>query len=281
MQGRMSRGLTAVELLAVIVTIGLLLAVLAPGCGLERDRGRRAQCLGNSHNVAIAFKNYEACTQSMPGWKNRLRAVRGDLAIPVSWVPPLFPFLDRTDLADLWEKGTPDEWLLSNPKLPVLICPSNPPEKDAAQALAYVVNCGKGTNTKACDGVFFDLTIISPAPPRVLPSDIPDGASHTLLLGESLYAGPWHPDGGKATAIYPYCSPDSPQTGGVGMIWVEGEGKVTDQLSSRHGGGAVVSFCDGSQQFLRDDIDYTVYQHLMTPDSAAAGIAGKLRAKDK
>lgn len=35
--------------------------------------------------------------------------------------------------------------------------------------------------------------------------------------------------------------------------------------ASNHGGGAIVSFCDGHSQFLRDDIDYKVYQALMTP----------------
>jgi prepilin-type N-terminal cleavage/methylation domain-containing protein/prepilin-type processing-associated H-X9-DG protein len=35
--------------------------------------------------------------------------------------------------------------------------------------------------------------------------------------------------------------------------------------SSGHDGGMNVSFCDGHGEFLRDDIDYTVYQQLMTP----------------
>lgn len=36
--------------------------------------------------------------------------------------------------------------------------------------------------------------------------------------------------------------------------------------ASNHGSGAIVSFCDGHSQFLRDDIDYKVYQALMTPN---------------
>ena len=212
--------------------------------------------------------------QSLPGWKNKL----GTLTVPVGWVPTLFPFLDRTDLSDLWKRsGNPSTALLGNSKLPVLICPSNPPDPSIATApLAYPVNCGKGTNTKACDGVFFDQTITNPKPPMVLPSDMNDGASTTLLVGESLYAGPWHPDGTRATTMYPYSQPTAANRGGVGFIWVTGTGKVTDQISSRHGGGAVVSFCDGSQKFLRDDIDYVTFQHLMTPNSYEAGLAGAL-----
>jgi prepilin-type processing-associated H-X9-DG protein len=44
--------------------------------------------------------------------------------------------------------------------------------------------------------------------------------------------------------------------------------------SSRHGSGVVVSFCDGRQEFLRDDINYNTFQHLMTPDSNMSGITG-------
>ena len=34
----------------------------------------------------------------------------------------------------------------------------------------------------------------------------------------------------------------------------------------------MVSFCDGRQQFLSEEIDYLTYQHLMTPNSEAAGM---------
>jgi prepilin-type processing-associated H-X9-DG protein len=35
--------------------------------------------------------------------------------------------------------------------------------------------------------------------------------------------------------------------------------------ASAHSGGMNVAFCDGHGDFLRDDIDYKVYQQLMTP----------------
>jgi prepilin-type N-terminal cleavage/methylation domain-containing protein len=39
--------------------------------------------------------------------------------------------------------------------------------------------------------------------------------------------------------------------------------------SSRHGGILIVSFCDGHQKPIRNDIDYHVFRHLMTPNGAA------------
>ena len=36
--------------------------------------------------------------------------------------------------------------------------------------------------------------------------------------------------------------------------------------ASSHGSGATIAFCDGHAMYLRDDIDYKVYQALMTPN---------------
>jgi hypothetical protein len=35
----------------------------------------------------------------------------------------------------------------------------------------------------------------------------------------------------------------------------------------------MMTFCDGRVQFIAQTIDYLVYQHIMTPDSEAAGEA--------
>jgi prepilin-type N-terminal cleavage/methylation domain-containing protein/prepilin-type processing-associated H-X9-DG protein len=274
MKRRIPRGFTLVELLVVITIIGMLMALLLPAVQAAREAGRRAQCMSNQHNVGIAFKSYEANVQSLPGWKNKY----GTTGILVSWVPMLFPYLDRQDLADQWKRSGPS----TTNSLKVLVCPSNPPSAAAtASPLAYPVNCGRGSNTKAADGVFFDLyTTSTVPPPKVVPSDINDGAANTLMVGESLYSGPWHPDGSTVTTIYPYAPPTSPRMGGVGFIWITGTGKVSDQVSSRHGGGVVVSFCDGHQKFLRDDIDYKTFQHLMTPNSYDAGLTADTLSED-
>ena len=41
--------------------------------------------------------------------------------------------------------------------------------------------------------------------------------------------------------------------------------RLNDKVRSRHSGGIVVSFCDGHQHFLSDNINVNVYKQLMTP----------------
>ena len=41
--------------------------------------------------------------------------------------------------------------------------------------------------------------------------------------------------------------------------------KVTDRISSRHGGIIVASFCDGHTAQLNEQLDINVFKHIMTP----------------
>ena len=55
----------------------------------------------------------------------------------------------------------------------------------------------------------------------------------------------------------------------VGFEWSQWSAvppaKITDKVLSRHPGGVNVSFCDGHQQFLADNIDPNAFLMLMTP----------------
>ena len=108
-----------------------------------------------------------------------------------------------------------------------------------------------------------------------------DGSHMTLLLSENIQAGKWT-DTDEAS---------------VGMVWwpepaeCRGMNECVDvgdspgeiryaRPSSNHGGGVIAAFCDGHVQFVREDIDYRVYQQLMTPNSEEAGLPGVLESED-
>ncbi len=51
-------GFTLLELLVVVAIIALLVAILIPTLRQARDQSRRAACLANVHQIAIAYQNY-------------------------------------------------------------------------------------------------------------------------------------------------------------------------------------------------------------------------------
>lgn len=240
---------TLVELLVVITIIGMLMSILLPAVQSARETGRQAQCKNHLKQLSLACTQFEAIRQHYPGYKNKI----GNLV--TSWIPVLFPYLEYNDLYERYKKGQAQALFIE-----LLTCPSNPPEQTNRDdtPLAYVANGGIRGREEPAEGIFFDLTRNNPV--RVSQAYITkhDGTSRTLMLSEHLEKGNWTDT-----------VPDS-----LTFNWIAGSGQrtITDHISSHHGGGAHVAFCDTHVQFLRDDVNYEVYQQLMTPWGEQAGV---------
>ncbi|QDU60408.1 hypothetical protein Pan216_12470 [Planctomycetes bacterium Pan216] len=110
------RAFTLIELLVVIAIIGLLVALLLPAIQQAREAARRASCLNNIKQIALAAQNYESShgfyvpgritTHAEPITSNTADILHGGME--TTWLPFLFPYMDGLAAAEAfnYETGT-------------------------------------------------------------------------------------------------------------------------------------------------------------------------------
>lgn len=130
---RARRGLTLVELLAVIAIVGLLVGLLLPAVQSAREAARRATCASTLRQWGQAIQGYEQTYGVLPLGMSEYRCVQH------TWVPALWAYIDQLPLADryLWDRhggSSPNvTQLTANPvgpltqRLPIYYCPSDKP----------------------------------------------------------------------------------------------------------------------------------------------------------
>ena len=309
MSGRKRRAFTLVELLVVIVIIGMLVGLLIPAVLAAREAARQTQCMNNQKELSSAVMQYELAKDRLPGYVNTVDAnAPDDVRIQVSWATVLLPYLGRTDLWRLWRDGNLIDGnvfikqLVCPSNAPSSIVAGSPP-------LSYVINAGlidtfptSGRNTTS-DSRLLPVSELSRDGGSLVPREAyngtchylltnqsgslggltvsveyvssHDGAQNTLLLAENLIEKSW--------AVNPEIITPSPMSSekAWGFCWEwatdlndENTGlnkwRIDRHISSNHPGKVIVSFCDGHQYQLSNNIHYRVYQHLMTPDSQQA-----------
>ena len=201
---RHSAAFTLVELLVVITIISTLIGLLMPAVQAAREAARRNTCMNNQKQFSLAMQNFESIKKYFPGYINTV----GSNPNPVSWVVPLFPYLERRDLYDIWASGVPNISPAVYPQdglssastgnalaafssgyklIKIAVCPSDPSTSTASgeTPLSYVCNRGVNTINESALGICMDQYSGST---RVGLDYISshDGSSTTLLLAESL-----------------------------------------------------------------------------------------------
>jgi len=248
--GRPPRGFTLVELLVVITIIGMLISLLLPAVQAARESGRRADCMNNQRQIALASLSYETVYGHLPGWKNSLGTRQ------VSWIVVLFPYLQHGDLWKGWEEfatGAQNAPTHSQIRryLRLFVCRSDPPEQQSRgdDPLAYL--CGRflfDTSPNSNDNGERGLALV----------DIEDGPHMTLMICERKFPSN---SSSRKWGLVDSGVVDSAMTfsGAVGYS------SFSDQVSSNHGQGVVGGFADAHVQFVRSDMPDYVWSQLCHP----------------
>jgi prepilin-type N-terminal cleavage/methylation domain-containing protein len=299
-RGLSNRGFTLVELLVVIAIIGILVGLLLPAVQQAREAARRMSCSNNMKQISLAMHNYHGIFNKLPyGWADR-GTVWSAHILPQIEQANLYNTLEfhERGRGNWTTRGGPNTAAAAT-VIKAFICPTLPiglsfdyngiPGRVPA---SYRGNAGSEASsddtstitipgTKSLEmldqnGIFYGCS-------KTKFRDITDGLSNTFLFGESYTDPDFVKDGNGMD----YWSIGSPQTdpcrcdggtGGtefsevVGTTIVQPNAiRINPSLNGRllelafgsyHPGGLMMSKCDGSVEFISNEIDMTVYQAL-------------------
>jgi prepilin-type N-terminal cleavage/methylation domain-containing protein/prepilin-type processing-associated H-X9-DG protein len=280
-QRQLRQAFTLIELLVVIAIISTLIGLLLPAVQKVRESAARSQCTNNLKQMGLALHNFHDVNQGFPpGYLATLSYVDGatDTAPGWGWAAFLLPYLEQDNLYRQLSFNQPVQ---ASPAIQTMVkiylCPSDIystqafPLPDAfgnticlAGPTSYAACCGSDdSDTTAATGlgVFYRNS-------RTRMTDITDGTSQTILVGERAWAkvqGIWAgavPGGVVTRGQYNPCQPNVPGAWYPAATLVlahahgnnplgDGDGSAgMDDFGSMHPGGSNFLFADGSVHFI-------------------------------
>ncbi|MEM6328741.1 MAG: DUF1559 domain-containing protein [Planctomycetota bacterium] len=142
---------TLVELLVVVAIIGVLIALLLPAVQTAREAARRANCVSNLKNIALAVLNYESARKRLPPaaqdrqprWDSTAAAPPLSRHNGLSFLLPYFEqgaTFDQIDYDWDWNNTNPtDNELYTKQDIAgILICPTSAPGRERHHVTDYV-----------------------------------------------------------------------------------------------------------------------------------------------
>jgi prepilin-type N-terminal cleavage/methylation domain-containing protein/prepilin-type processing-associated H-X9-DG protein len=311
-----SRGaFTLIELLVVIAIIGVLLSLLLPAVQKVRETASRMKCANNLKQFALACTSYHMdhgayppgglCLPISADWSNiDWSANKG------TWIVYALPYVEQGNLYDQIPNlpvphydsiGAAERAGVLPKTFPLLRCPSDGfapdgPYSNYAGSIGpqclddkcgytpFAQYCNKpawGYTTSVDDASSVRLQDVrgtfARGGAKISISDVSDGTSNTLLLGEGLPSQvdhmrtmTWYTLYGSQTLStiipinYPISETDLSWCGqaSVGPGHTFTNNNVSWGFKSRHPGGANFAFADCAVRFVSQGIDHKLYQLL-------------------
>lgn len=288
---------TLVELLVVIAIIGILVGLLLPAVQAAREAARRMSCSNNVKQISLAMHNYESAHRKFPfGWGTH-GALWSSLILPFMEQDNLYKQIEFSEALN-WGSYAPLEDVAGTvvsayrcPSLPIADSYDNS-SIPLRRPMSYRANGGSevtsdDTSTRPVPDTksfeMLDLNGVFYACSGTQFGHISDGTSNTFAIGES-YTNPTFVKDGQGMDFWYIGSPQADPcrcdggTGGTefseaaGSTYMRMNLQIRDPgahgrlmelaFGSYHVGGAHFGMCDGSVQFLSENMDLTTYQHL-------------------
>jgi prepilin-type N-terminal cleavage/methylation domain-containing protein/prepilin-type processing-associated H-X9-DG protein len=247
---RARRGFTLVELMAVVAIIGVLMSLLLTAVQSSREMARKATCASNLRNQLLAVHEFHAAHRYFPPGRQYSPSRE------YSWCLESLAYLEQTALYSRYDPAKP--WsdtggnsAVAQTNLRIFRCPSAIQKFDGKTDYGGVM----GSTITVTTGFDFENGVMIEVGKRrnnyLIQAEIVDGTSQTIALAE--------------------CTDRPPASG----LWISGwnafshdngpiNGKVTDDICSRHPGGALIGFADGRVQFLSEQTAPYVVGSLCT-----------------
>jgi hypothetical protein len=231
------KGLRLLDIFVIVTIIGTLIGLLLPAINSGPRNGRRFQCMNNQRQIAIALFAYEAEKGHFPP-----AYIPDKNGKPMhSWRVLMLPYLGRKDLYEQYDFTEP--W-------------NGPHNQLLADKMPSIYRCPSNHDSPNCTGYAFLVGphAFSPGPKGRTDNSFTDGLAITLMFVEA------------ADAKINWLEPRDLNVEEM-SFQINKDGK---EISSHHPGIAVVSFCDGHQSFLPENIKPETLKALITVDGGEA-----------